>query len=317
VGSLDAAGITDPALRASYRHCRALNAAHGRTYYLATLLLPAAKRPAVHALYAFARYADDLVDELDRPLPAHEAARRLDALEAGLAGPVPDEPQVLAALRDTVARWGVPVVHLHDFLAAMRMDLTVTGYATFDDLLGYTHGSAGVIGLQLLPVLGTVVPAAVAAPYAHDLGTGFQLVNFVRDVGEDLRRGRVYLPAEELAAHGVSRQLLGAGRADPRVRALLQFQVARARRLLFTAELGVRLLDPTSRDCVRTALVLYGGILDAVERSGYRVLDQRAAVGPARRLTVAGAALVRARRARALSSAARADPTTPTTPATG
>jgi phytoene synthase len=181
----------------------------------------------------------------------------------------------------------------------MRMDLTTASYRTWEDLLGYMHGSAAVIGEQLLPVLGTVPGMReVAVPYARDLGAGFQLANFIRDVAEDLRRDRVYLPVEDLAAFGVTRADLSAGVVDGQIRRLLAFEIARARELFRSAEPGIRLLDPASRDCVRTAFTLYGGILDAVERADYRVLDRRVAVGPVRRAGVALPGLVRAARAR-------------------
>jgi phytoene synthase len=156
-----------------------------------------------------------------------------------------------------------------------------------------------VIGEQLLPVLGTMPGMReVARPYARDLGVAFQLANFIRDVGEDLRRGRVYLPAEDLDAFGVTRPDLATGIVDGRIRRLLAFEIARARELFGSAEPGIRLLDPASRDCVRTAFTLYGGILDAVEQADYRVLDRRVAVGPGRRARVALPALVRAVRSR-------------------
>jgi phytoene synthase len=190
----------------------------------------------------------------------------------------------------------------------MRMDLIVTGYATYEDLMGYVWGSAAVIGLQMVPVLEPTVPRQVAEPYAVDLGVAFQLSNFIRDVGEDLRRGRVYLPAEDLALFGVDRDRLARGVVDGPIRRLLAFEIARTRELYRAAEPGVRLLHPTSRDCLRTAIRLYGGILDEVERADYQVLDRRVAVGPARRIRVAVPGLARAYAARrGVPGAARAD----------
>jgi phytoene synthase len=295
---LDAAEIVDPALRASYDACRRLNAAHGRTYYLATLLLPAAKRPAVHALYAFARHADDLVDTLDPTVSLAAKDRALAGwADCFLRGDTDDA--LLPAVLDTIARYDIPRSLFSDFLDSMRMDLTTTSYETWEDLLGYVHGSAAVIGEQLLPVLGTM-PAMreVAAPYARDLGIGFQLANFIRDVGEDLRRDRVYLPMADLDGFGLTKADLSTGVVDGRVRRLLGFEIGRARELFRSAEPGIRLLDPASRDCVRTASTLYGGILDAVERADYRVLDRRVAVGPGRRAAIAIPGLIRAARAR-------------------
>ncbi|HEX3909055.1 MAG TPA: phytoene/squalene synthase family protein [Mycobacteriales bacterium] len=295
---LDAAEIVDPTLRAAYDACRRLNARHGRTYYLSTLLLPAAKRPAVHALYAFARHADDLVDTLDPTvdLPAKEQA--LTRWAERFARGATDHP-VLLAVHDTVDRYGIPRSLFDDFLAAMWMDLTTTSYPTWDDLLGYAHGSAAVIGEQLIPVLGTTPGMRDAAvPYARDLGVAFQLANFIRDIGEDQRRGRTYLPLEDLADFGVSLSDLAAGVVDGRMRRLLGFEIARARKLFRSALPGIRLLDPTSRDCVRTAFTLYGGILDAVERADYQVFDQRVRIGPARRAAVAIPGVIRAVRSR-------------------
>jgi phytoene synthase len=298
---LDAAGITDPTLRASYEACRRLNSRHGRTYYLATLLLPPWKRPYVHALYGFARYADELVDDLASTLTEAEKADRLarwgDEVLADLAAGRSDD-LVSRALVDTLRRWEIPVAYIEAFLASMRMDLTVTSYPTYEDLLGYVYGSAAVIGLEMVPLLEPVVPREIADPYAVDLGAAFQLSNFIRDVGEDLRRGRVYLPAEDLAAFGVTREHLAHGVVDGPVRRLLAFEVARTRELYRSAAQGVRLLHPTSRPCIETALALYGGILDEVERAGYAVLDRRVSVGPARRAVVAVPGLVRARAAR-------------------
>jgi 15-cis-phytoene synthase len=166
---LDAAGITDHRLRAAYLRCRALNAAHGRTYFLATRLLTPAQRPAIHALYGFARYADEIVDDLADQRPMAEKSARLDRLKRqldhALADGRSDQP-VLAALADTVTRYQIDHGLFTDFMASMRMDTVVTDYASFAELDRYTHGSAAVIGLQVLPVLGTVGPLAQAEPHA-------------------------------------------------------------------------------------------------------------------------------------------------------
>ena len=295
---LDAARILDPTLRASYEACRQVNAAHGRTYFLATLLLPAAKRPAVHALYAFARHADDLVDTLDPGVGRAAKERALTSWTERFDAGDTDDP-LLPAVYDTIDRYAIPRSLFSDFLTSMRMDLTTSSYQTWEDLLGYVHGSAAVVGEQMVPVLGTTDGMQeVATPYARDLGVGFQLANFIRDVGEDLRRGRLYLPLQDLDAFDLTRSDLASGVVDGRVRRLLGFEIGRARELFRSAEPGIRLLDPASRDCVRTAFTLYGGILDAVERADYRVLDRRVAVGPATRAAVAIPALVRATRAR-------------------
>jgi phytoene synthase len=293
VKELDAAGITDTSLRAAYTACRDLNRTHGRTYYLSTLLLPPAKRPYVHALYGFARWVDEVVDDLSSTLTVAQKEQQLREL-----GSLQPTHPVVVALLDTMTRWDIPVAHVHAFMDSMRLDLTVTQYKTWEDLLGYVEGSAAVIGLQMVPLLGTVVPRAIADPYARDLGIAFQLTNFLRDVGEDLQRGRIYLPMEDLEAFGVTWEHLAHGVVDGPVRRLLAFEIARTREIYRCAAQGVRLLHPSSRPCIETALTLYGGILDEIEASDYAVLHRRVAVGPARRLAVAGRGLVAARRAR-------------------
>ncbi|MEV0600333.1 phytoene/squalene synthase family protein [Streptomyces sp. NPDC050315] len=305
---LDAAGITDPALRAAYTRCRALNARHGKTYFLATRLLPPEHRPAVHALYGFARWADDIVDNLDDRATTADRRHALDLLqrrlESGLRNGESPEP-VVRALAHTAARYGIDHRHFTDFMASMRSDLVVTDYPTLADLRRYMHGSAAVIGLQMLPVLGTVVPRETAEPHAAALGIAFQLTNFLRDVGEDLDRGRVYLPADLLAAHGVDRELLlwsrTTGRRDPRITEALHAATALTRGVYRQAAPGLPMLAPVSRPCIRTAFVLYGGILDAVRDDGYTVLHRRAVVPRRRRAAVAlqGLAQVTAARARA------------------
>lgn len=297
---LDAAGITDPTLRDAYTRCRRLNARHGKTYFLATRLLPVERRPAVHALYGFARWADDIVDDQKTSATSLErsAALRLlrQHLEIALREGGRGEP-VATALAHTAARYGIEHQHFLDFMTSMRRDLQVTDYATYKDLYGYMHGSAAVIGLQILPVLGTVAPRDEAAPYAAALGVAFQLTNFLRDVGEDLDRGRVYLPADLLATHGVDRGLLewsrATGNRDARITSAFAAFDVLVRRVYREAAPGIAMLDPVSRPCIRTAFVLYGAILDAVHDDGYAVLHRRAAVSRSRRATVAVDGLIR------------------------
>jgi 15-cis-phytoene synthase len=302
---LDAAGITDPELRAAYEACRKLHAAHGRTYYLASRLLPPAKRPYVWALYGFARHADEYVDSLTDPDP--DALLRwggefLETLSNGTSEDrVPD--QIAAAMLHTMRRWSIPRQHVEAFLESMQMDITVTSYATYADLEQYMYGSAAVIGLQMLPILEPLTPEAAAR--ARALGEAFQMSNFIRDVGEDLKRGRVYLPQEDLDTFGVTRTALQRGIVTPLIRELLRFEIERTRALYAFAEPGIDMLHPTSRDCVRTAFTLYAEILDAVERAGYQVLTHRVAVPLSRRIAVAAPA---ARRARAARRASRREP---------
>jgi phytoene synthase len=293
---LDAAGIEGAALRASYTRCRRINAEHGKTFYLSTLLLPPAKRPYVHALYGFARHVDDIVDDHSATTAAERAARleqwSADFL-ADLDWDATSDP-VNRAVLDTIRRWEIPSSYFAEFLESMRMDLTVASYATYDDLARYMWGSAAVIGLQMLPVLGRADEETrwdVLESHAIDLGTAFQLTNFIRDIAEDLRRGRVYLPQESLDLFGVDRDRLARGRVDESIRNLLAWEIERARRLYANAAPGIDLVHPTSRDCLRTAFTLYSEILSEIERADYDVFSSRVRVGLARRASVGLAGL--------------------------
>ena len=291
---LTAAGITDPDLRASYEECKRLNALHGKTYYLATLLLPKAKRPFVHALYGFARYADEIVDDLASELSVEEKAEALSTwgntvladLKKGTS-----QDHVARALIDTVKRFDIPHEHFEAFLHSMTMDLTVQEYETYEDLLEYVYGSAAVIGLEMVPILGPLHKDAFGA--AEKLGIAFQLANFIRDVDEDLDRGRVYLPIKELAQFGVTREMLEERVLTPEIIEALKFQIARVRQLQAEAAPGIAMLEATSRPCIEAASTLYCGIVDEVEKIGYDIFNQRAKTSKARRIRVAGGAFIK------------------------
>jgi len=296
---LTAAGITDPQLRASYEECKRLNALHGKTYYLATLLLPKAKRPFVHALYGFARYADEIVDDLASTLTDAEKTAELKTWGDGvLVGLISGESndQVGRALIDTVNRFNIPHQHFVAFLHSMTMDLTVSEYANYEALMEYVYGSAAVIGLEMVPILGALSPAAYEP--AEKLGVAFQLANFIRDVGEDLDRGRVYLPQDELSQFGVDREMLEARKLTPQITAALKFQIERVRQLQREATPGILQLEPASRPCIEAASELYCGIVDEVEAIGYDIFNKRAKTSTGRRLRVASKAYVKAIAAR-------------------
>ena len=294
MNELTAAGITDPDLRASYEECKRLNALHGKTYFLATLLLPKAKRPFVHALYGFARYADEIVDDLASELSVAEKAEALSTwgntvladLKKGTS-----QDHVGRALIDTVNRFDIPHEHFEAFLHSMTMDLTVQEYESYEDLLEYVYGSAAVIGLQMVPILGPLHNDAFAA--AEKLGIAFQLANFIRDVDEDLDRGRVYLPIKELAQFGVTREMLEERVLTPEIIEALKFQIARVRQLQAEAAPGIAMLEATSRPCIEAASTLYCGIVDEVEKIGYDIFNQRAKTSKARRIRVAGKAFIK------------------------
>ena len=289
----------DQALQESYQECKRLNSLHGKTYYLATLLLPKSKRPYVHALYGFARYADEIVDDLASTLSPQEKA---DALRSWSTGVLEDlkkgtsTDHIGRALVDTARKFDIPHQHFVDFLHSMEMDLTVTEYQSYDALLEYVYGSAAVIGLEMVPILGYSDQRAFEA--AKKLGIAFQLANFIRDVSEDLDRGRVYLPLDELARFGVDRAMLERRVLTPEIVEALKFQIARVRSLQDEADIGIAYLDKTSRPCIRAASELYCGIVDEVEAIGYDVFNKRAKTSTARRARVAGAAYLQAITAR-------------------
>ena len=288
---LTAAGITDPALRESYKECKRLNSLHGKTYYLATLLLPKSKRPHVHALYGFARYADEIVDDLTSTLTHQEKVDALQRWSEQLLQDISNgksNDHVGRALVDTVQRFNIPIAYFEAFLHSMAMDLTVTQYETYDDLLEYVYGSAAVIGLQMVHVLGTAEgKTSEALVPAEKLGIAFQLANFIRDVGEDLERGRVYLPMAELRSYGVSRDMLERRSLTPQIIEALKFQIGRVRDLQSEANLGINLLSPDSQACIRAASELYCGIVDEVEKIDYQVFTTRAKTSTWRRARVA------------------------------
>ena len=291
---LTAAGILDPDLRASYAECKRLNALHGKTYFLATLLLPKAKRPFVHALYGFARYADEIVDDLASQLTVEEKAKELNTWGNSVLSDLKkgrSQDAVGRALIDTVTRFDIPHEYFEAFLHSMKMDLTVQEYQTYEDLMEYVYGSAAVIGLQMVPILGPL--HADAFESAKTLGIAFQLANFIRDVGEDLERSRVYLPKKELQEFGVDRKMLEARVLTPEIVEALKFQIARVKRLQLEAAPGINLLEPTSRPCIEAASTLYCGIVEEVEKIDYDIFNKRAKTSTGRRLRVASAAYLK------------------------
>jgi phytoene synthase len=300
---LKAAGITDSELRNSYLECKRLNNLHGKTYFLATRLLPPAKRPFVHALYGFARYADEIVDDLASTLTEDEKADALKSWGAEVLANIKSgksHDHIGAALVDTVNRFSIPISYFEAFLHSMTMDLTVTEYHTYEDLYEYVYGSAAVIGLQMVPILGTISKQSLteANIAAEKLGTAFQLANFIRDVGEDLTRGRVYLPVTELQSHGVTREMLEERIVTPQIKNALKEQIQRVRSLQAEAKVGINLLRAESRACIEAASELYCGIVDEVEKIDYEIFDKRAKTSNWRRLKVALPAYIKARNSR-------------------
>ena len=272
-------------LEESYARCRQLNRRYGTTYYWSTHLLPPVKRHHVHALYGFCRYADDIVDDLGSTATPAERQAALadfgDRFFVDLARGASDDV-VLKAVVHTVKAFDIDPDCFRRFLRSMALDFTVEAYETFEDLLDYMDGSAAVIGEMMLPILEPTSPDAYV--HARDLGIAFQLSNFWRDVAEDLDRGRVYVPQEDLRKFGADPWKR---EATPEWCDLMAFEIARTRRYYESADLGIPMLPPTSARCIRGARMLYSGILDEIEKAGYDVFARRVRVPTWKKLAVA------------------------------
>jgi len=278
----------------SYALCRDFNKRHGTTYFWSTKVLPKVKQHHVHALYAFARYADDIVDEIpsqggrDVPVEVRAAAlkdfgdRFFTDLDTGKS----NDP-VLKAVVHTVRAFDIDTTAFERFLRSMTMDLTVESYDTWDDLLVYMDGSAAVIGEMMLPIL-EPSDYDVALPHARDLGNAFQLTNFLRDIDEDLDRGRQYVPLEDSRNFEVD---LTTRRVTPEFVELMRFEIDRCRELYRSAEIGISMLPDRSAKCVGAAHTLYGRILDKIEAQQYDVFESRASVSTMEKAKLVGSLL--------------------------
>ena len=270
--------VMDPALTDAYETCRRMHRRHDPTYYWATRRLPREVRPATHALYGYVRTADQLVDGPRRP-PTPEARRAaLDAWEAELrrglregASPNP----VVGALVDAAGRHALPLGELEPYMGSMRVDCAPVRIGSWDELEHYMEGSAGSVGRIMAPLLG--VPRRHQRDFGR-LGIAFQHANFVRDVAEDWRLDRIYLPREDRERFGVAEEDFGRDSATPELRALVSHEVARARRLFASAAPAVAAAPARVRPGVRLACAVYEGVLDRVEAAGYDVLGRRMGV---------------------------------------
>jgi len=275
--------------RPDWERCRDVARTHGRTFYFASQFLPAERRRAVHAAYAFCRVADDIVD--GAPATGIDvAARALDVWEAEIDAPTDPIAVAFAAAR---GRYGIPVNPARDLLAGVRMDLAPRRYATWDDLRGYCYGVAGTVGLLAAPILGCRDQAAL--PRAVDLGIAMQLTNILRDVAEDARMGRLYLPLADLAAFGCDPEAVLAGRPSGAFADLIAFEIDRARALYESARAGIPALCPAGQLTTLASSHLYAKILARIEEQAYDVFGPRATVPTRRKLrampTVAAAFL--------------------------
>jgi 15-cis-phytoene synthase len=274
-------------LAESYDLCRRVQKAHSRTYYFSTRLFPQEVRPRVHALYAFMRYADEIVDTPhDLPLDSQLAVLEdfEEETKAAISGEEVPNP-VLRAYADTVRTCGIDPATIAAFFESMKMDTRDFRYPTYEDLEVYTYGSAAVVGLMMCRVVG--VADGKADPHAGALGVAMQLSNFLRDVGEDWRRGRVYLPLEDLARFGYTERDLASGLVDERFVDLMRFEIGRARKLYEIADEGIAYIPRGRRFPVVVARELYAAILDRIEAQNYDVFSRRAQVSRPGKVMVA------------------------------
>jgi phytoene synthase len=273
-------------LATDHAACAALLRRSGSSFALPIRLLPEAKRRGTTALYAFCRLADDLVDDA---ADATAARRGLDAfaaqVEAALAGERSPEP-VLRALVDTVRRFAVPTEYLRDVIAGVRMDLDQASYGTFAELEEYCRRVASAVGLAALHIWGFRDAAALEA--GHQCGLAFQLTNILRDVPEDLGRGRIYLPVADMIACGCTAADLQAGRIGPEFRRLAELQIDRTAACYDRAAALDDLLSTDGRMVFRAMFGVYRSLFAAVRRAGTAIFTAR--VRPARPRLLASAA---------------------------
>ena len=288
----------------AYELCRRVTAQYSKTFYMGTLLMAPEKRRAIWAIYLWCRRTDELVDGPQAQFTSEKTLDRWEAqLESVFAGcPVDDED---VALVDTLEKFPLDIQPFKDMIAGQRMDLHRNRYDTFADLELYCYRVAGTVGLMSTTVMGVDTERQTApwhcqdpidpTPQAIALGIANQLTNILRDVGEDDRRGRIYLPLEDLQTFNYTEADLIAGVVDDRWRALMQFQIDRARQFYVEAEQGISLLSADARWPVWAALDLYRQILDVIEENVYDVFSKRAYVPSLRKLITLPGALLKAR----------------------
>ncbi len=267
-------GIYDDDLAASYRACEQITRSHSRTFMMASGLLPRDKRHGARALYAFCRVCDNLVDAPQEDGDPREALERWrhQVLHVQSAS---DDP-VAVAWADTRIRYQIPWRYAEQLIAGVAQDVEKNRYQTFEELAEYCYGVASTVGLMAMHIIGFHDSQTI--PYAIKLGVALQLTNILRDVGEDWRNNRLYLPQEELAQFDLDEADVDAGVVDDRWRALMQFQIARTRQLFDEALPGVALLDKDGRFAITAAAQLYRFILDDIETHDYDVFRRRAHV---------------------------------------
>ena len=263
----------DAELQKAYRYATLVTAAHSRSFHIASALLPEEKRCAVRALYAFCRTVDDIVDE---SRVTEQEAQLNYWREMVEHGSFSDNDLIAVAWADTLDRYHIPRHYALQLIDGVSRDLFQVRYQTFDELATYCYGVASTVGLMSMYIVGFKNNRAV--PYAIKLGVALQMTNILRDVGEDYRNGRLYLPREELAFYGIREQDIEAGRLTQAWCQFMKFQIERTRHLYAEAWEGVKLLEGEGQLAIGAASVFYEGILDEIEKHDYDVFHRRAAL---------------------------------------
>jgi 15-cis-phytoene synthase len=278
-------------LDAAYEYCRELTRREAKNFYYGFMLLPDAQRRAIYSAYAFAREADDIVDE---GLPADEAASKLKAYRQAFDTALLGRPEgpVFEALRRTIARYEIPQEYFLDLISGCETDLVRHRYDTFDELKDYCYQVAGVVGLISIEIFG-YDHGEKARKYAADMGTALQLTNILRDIREDAERGRIYLPLEEVEWFGYSEEELLARRDTRDFRRLMMYQADRAREYFRQGRRLLPLLPARARACVGVMAGIYSTILDDIDRDPGVVFRRRVSLGTGQKLALAGREMVR------------------------
>ncbi len=272
-------------LQASYTYCERISRSRAKNFYYAFLLLPKAKREAICAVYAFMRYCDDLSDDLnDGTAKAAAAIGHWEAdLRRALAGDLPRQ-QVWPAFADTVERFGIPHEYFFDMIRGVRSDLEPRRVRGFGDLYEYCYRVASVVGLTVIHILG--FHGSRALELAEKCGIAFQLTNILRDVREDAENGRVYLPEEDLARFGVTREDLCSATPSESFRALMRFEADRAWGYYRESFPIIALTARSGRACMRALIGIYSNLLGAIERAQFDVLSRRISLSAGAKLWI-------------------------------
>jgi phytoene synthase len=287
-------------LEEAYSHCGHLTRFHSKTFSMASRFLPAEKQPATNALYAFCRVSDDLVDQWGSEHPEILQAWKNKSLNhfsnQDISLTIQSDPSqhylidtteynedlVALAWADTCHNFNIPCKYAEQLIDGVALDFQKNRYESFDELAGYCYGVACTVGLMAMHIIGYESPDAI--PYAIRLGIALQLTNILRDIGEDWRMGRLYLPQQELEAFGITEEHIDNGIVDQRWQDFMKFQIKRARKLYAESKPGIKILDPQGRFAITAAAQLYEGILDDIEAHEYQVFTRRAHLSNAAKL---------------------------------